>query len=411
MEKQEGIIFTDMHHRWMRVALVHLIIAGFLGALMRYAFVGDLPEWIDYNHIKHAHSHVAMMGWLYSGLFIFIVFLFRLRRKVYKQLFWLTQLSVVGMMISFPVQGYKLVSIVFSTMHLFLSYAFIYYVFRDVRSEKRNFAVLFLKTSLVFLFVSSLGTWALAGLMNSPLRGSAVYYATIQFFLHFQFNGWFVFGLLALFFRFTRMYRIYFDAPLAWRFYYLLMVSCVLTYALAVTWSTPYLGIFITNSLGVLIQLAALYYFVRLVVGARAQILEVLQKWGVFLLTLSGVLFFVKIVIQALVAVPYLATISYTVKNFVIGFIHLLMLGVMTSFLLGMYYQHQGHERTYSAGLYVFIAGFVGSEILLFGQGVLLWARMGFVPGYYGALFFVSLLMPVGVLLYWGQLVLRAGKY
>ena len=51
----------------------------------------------------------------------------------------------------------------------------------------------------------------------------------------------------------------------------------------------------------------------------------------------------------------------------------------------------------------VLLAGFLGSELLLFLQGAMFWGAMGFLPFYYEALFGVSTLMPVGV----GVLVVR----
>ena len=42
------------------------------------------------------------------------------------------------------------------------------------------------------------------------------------------------------------------------------------------------------------------------------------------------------------------------------------------------------------------IAGFALSELLLFGQGTLIWARWGMLPGYHWMLFGVSAMLPLG---------------
>lgn len=144
---------------WALVALSAFLIASLLGVALRYAFVGTLPDWIAYKNLQHAHSHVAMMGWLYSALYLLIAYRFKLIRKVYVILFWLTQAAVVGMLCSFPFQGYGLYSIFFTTSHLILSYLFIIQVFRDLgKSPEKSRSRLLLKTALWFLFISTLGT-------------------------------------------------------------------------------------------------------------------------------------------------------------------------------------------------------------------------------------------------------------
>jgi hypothetical protein len=54
-------------------------------------------------------------------------------------------------------------------------------------------------------------------------------------------------------------------------------------------------------------------------------------------------------------------------------------------------------------GFACFVTGLLGSELLLFLQGTLLWASYGFLPLYYEGLFGVSVLIPLGALLVvWG---------
>ena len=55
-------------------------------------------------------------------------------------------------------------------------------------------------------------------------------------------------------------------------------------------------------------------------------------------------------------------------------------------------------SRLSRLGMGLLLAGFFGSELLLFLQGTLFWGAKGFLPYYYEGLFGVSLLMPAGVL-------------
>lgn len=384
--------------RWFESALLYFLVAAILGLLMRYARLGDLPEFLDYRHIRHAHSHVALLGWLYAGLFLFIVYLYKLTSPIYSKLFWISQLCVLVMLIGFPIQGYKFFSIAALTIFIFQSYYFILCVFKDVRNQPEDQSKVFLWTSLVFLFLSSLGTWALSIMMATSLKGSAWYYGAIQFYLHFQFNGWLVFAVIALLVKFLNSKGIDFQVKQLRRFYWWLLVSAFITFAIAVTWSTPLSVLFYINSLGVLIQLIALVYFLGLLRGVSDKIREAFDAKVYMLMYISLISFILKIVIQTCVVIPYVATISYTIRNFVVGFIHLLMLGCISLFLIALYQDIS--KAKYSTGLNIFILGLLLSEFMLFLQGLFLWASLGFLPLYYELLFIFSILMPVGLIMY-----------
>ena len=388
---------------WILAALSWFVISAFIGVILRYAFVVELPLWLPFRNLQHTHSHLAMMGWLYGGLYILIAHFFDLRGVIYSRLFWMTQVAVFGMFLSFPFQGYGLYSIFFTTMHLGLSYLFIIRVFKDLKVPESGpgNAILLLKSALILLFVSTLGTWALGAIMSSSLKGTGWYYGAIQFFLHYQFNGWFIFGILSLFFKFLERQSIAVRQTLFNLFYWLLLISCIMTFALAVTWSTPNKLIFWTNSMGVIIQLCALLLLWIMMRDIRLQLIMVIKGWTFRLWSLAFVFLSLKIVIQALVAIPALAIVSYTIRNFVIGFIHLLMLGVMSLFIFGAL--NQLREKTVDLeklSIHLFLIGLLATELLLFVQGFMLWMEWGFMPYYHLIIFITSLLFPLCLLLY-----------
>ncbi|MCB0668964.1 MAG: hypothetical protein KDC80_24235 [Saprospiraceae bacterium] len=386
---------------WLIFTLLAFLITAMLGVGLRYAFVAGFPEWIQYRNIQHAHSHVGMMGWIYGALYTLIIYLFNLRRRIYASLFWLTQITVLGMLLSFPVQGYGAVSILFTTLHLLLSYYFTFQVFRDFRAEKQLPSHLMLKTSLILLFISTLGTWALGLIMNSPLRGSSWYFGAIQFFLHFQFNGWFIFALFGLFFRYLEGKSIVIPGGHFRRFYSYLLVSCVLTFFLAVTWLYPAPYLFLANSIGVLMQLVALYYLGRIILDMRGALMVKLERRAYGLWRITFYLFVLKIVLQSLVAVPKLAIMSYTIRNFIIGFIHLLMLGILSLFIFGLI---RSMTRTISKmetiAVRIYLFAFFTTEAALFIQGLIIWMGMSFITGYYEFIFLMSVLFPVAIAIY-----------
>lgn len=395
-----------MAERWFRIALLNFFVAAVMGLILRYAFVEEVG-WLKFRNFLHGHSHVAMLGWLYLALYALLVRSFlpepAQHSRFYRNNFIVAQASVVGMLIAFPVQGYGPWAIAFSTLHGLASYFFAY---RFLKEMPRDGSVsgLFARAALLFMVFSTLALWAMPAIIIAGQQGSAIYYMSVQFYLHFQFNGWFAFAVLGLFFKLLETHGILVDIRPTLHFFRLLAISAFFTYALAVAWAEPLPAVFAANSLGVGLQLAAAVFFVHIVMKSHAKLHQHLGGWGLALIKIAFACFALKVLIQTAVIIPHIATVAYTVRNFVIGFIHLVLLGVITQFVLG-YSILNGTLALRSAlsrlGLWLLLAGFFASELLLFLQGTLFWAAMGFLPWYYESLFAVSILMPAGILLLW----------
>src|SRR5690606_20123746 len=89
---------------------------------------------------------------------------------------------------------------------------------------------------------------------------SAFFQIAIQFFLHFQFNGWFMFAVLAIF---LQQFHIN-NTEIFRRFFITLIASTVLTFALPVSWFAFHPILLWINGLGALLQLITGYYFILL---------------------------------------------------------------------------------------------------------------------------------------------------
>jgi branched-subunit amino acid transport protein AzlD len=393
---------------WFKIALGNFFIAALLGLTLRFAFIREIP-FFKFKNILHAHSHVAMLGWLYLGLFglLFVYFVSdtTIRQKSYTRLFWLTQFSVLGMLFSFPFQGYGPVAIGFSTLHIFCTYAFTRMIWGDLRGDVR-FSARLLRTSLFFMVLSTFGVWAMGPLMASGFRHSIWYHLAVQFFLHFQFNGWFIIAMLALFFRWIEQQQVVLPLPRLKWFYRLLVSSTVLTFALAVAWAEPHPPVFAANSIGVGLQFAMLGVLYLMLFPWWPQLISKLNRVNYILWQITWISFCIKVLVQTAIALPFVAQMAYTIRNYIIGFIHLMMLGILSFFILGFQYgQSSSLSKNQSWGLIALGSGIIGSETLLFLQGTLFWAGWGFMPGYYLLLFGASALIPIGV----GLLLVKSG--
>lgn len=400
-----------MTKKWIVIALLNMLIAVSIGALLRFAYVEEI-SWLAFKNFLHAHSHVTMLGWVYLALFALLVSTFLPKDfdiKKYNILFWLTQISVLGMLVTFPQMGYASWSIAFSVIHTILSYVFVFYFVKDLgKIRKENNAIgntftisnWFVKSSLFFMVFSTLGLWSMGPIIITGMQGEAIYYMAIQFYLHFQFNGWFIFAILALLFKFMEKHHISINPQNAKRFFFFLSISTYLTYALAVTWANPLPILFYINSSGVALQLVALFYFIKIAKDVWKKLKNKLEITPRLLLFFSFFSFGFKILIQSAVIIPAIAIVGYTIRNYAMGFLHLMLIGMVTLFLFGFAAQmklirldnHLG-----KIGTRIFIVGFILSEVVLFLQGTMFWGAMGFMPYYYELLFGVSAMLPLGL--------------
>lgn len=357
-------------------------------------FVTEIP--INYKFVLHAHSHTAMLGWAYPMVSGVLVFFHRIgvSDSRMKLLLVLNVISGLGMAVSFLIQGYGPISIAFSGLHLVSAYLFAYFFLRKSTGTRASDRLA--RWGVIWMMISTAGLLAIGPVSTILGNNHPVYYSAIQFFLHFQFNGWFTFAVLSLLYRFAENQgRSPALGPVS---FWLLQLSLVLTYALSITWSTPETFLFYLNSVGVLLQLSVVGLIIyRLWISLYdlnfpSESVRMLLFLG--LISLGG-----KIVAQSLAAVPAIAEISYTIRNFVIGFIHLVMLGsiTLTVIAVSIYENFLPVDRLARVGYIILIAAFLSTEFVLFGQGILLWSGVGFIDGYYGIIFGATCLFPIGI--------------
>ncbi|WP_417867204.1 hypothetical protein [Xanthomarina gelatinilytica] len=374
--------------------LINFFIAAILGLALRYTYL--FPISINYRFLTHAHSHVAMLGWVYLMIYtLFVRYFIPNKKPVYNTLFWVTQIAVVGMLLSFPFQGYAAISITFSTLHIFCSYYFVRLIWKNHKTQSTT-SKLLLKASLLFMLISTIGVWCLGPAVGLLGQASAFYQIAIQFFLHFQFNGWFLIAVLAIFFHKLQLT----DSKQFQRFFKLLIASTILTFALPVNWFVPHAVFLWLNGLGVVLQIAALLIFIKLIKAPFKIVLKQSHKLIRFMFQFAMFCFILKIGLQTLSLIPDISNTAFQHRNLVIGFIHLTMLGVISGFLFAYILQTKlvKLNKTLNIGMYVFVLGFVLTELILIVQGGLFYFGAGLIPKYYLLLFISSLLLPLGIL-------------
>ncbi|WP_337964905.1 hypothetical protein [uncultured Flavobacterium sp.] len=397
---------------WIVCCFFNFLIASIMGLLMRFSYLFPLKS-INYIYLLHAHSHVAMLGWVYLMIYVLVVHFFipknKSQKPIYNQLFWITEFSVIGMMISFLIQGYALFSIVFSTLHIFLSYVFCWLVWRDFSIGRMCDRIL-LQTAILFMVFSTFGVWCLGPAINMLGKQSSFYQIAIQFFLHFQFNGWFLFAVLALFLKQFKSKIAVNEFKIFW---VLLILATFFRVAFPISWYIKSNILRAINTFGVLLQLLSFVYFYKMLKPQIKEFktnLDSTAKW-VYGLALWSL--FLKIGIQLMLVFPNLAEVSHQIRNWVIGFIHLTTLGIITGFLLGILIQNKllpSQSYWFKIGIKSFFLGYVLTEILLFLQGLLFYKNMGLLLGYYESIFGTSVFIITGLMLIISSIMNKKSK-
>ncbi|MGJ1197595.1 beta-carotene 15,15'-monooxygenase [Sphingobacterium spiritivorum] len=390
-----------MPGKWFQISLFNFAIAACMGLLLRYAGVYPIGN-INFKFLLHGHSHGAMLGWIYIALAALIYECFaeqsKQSEKYFNILFIVSQIAVIGMFIFFPIQGYAVCSIIFSTLHLLCSYIFVYLIWK-FRKKERNTGSALLKTALGFMLISTIGVWCLGPAVGLMGNTSAFFQVAIQFFLHFQFNGWFVIAILAVAFYF---FRIQFSAK-DWRFFYiLLLLSVVLTFALPLSWYLKNPLLYVLHAIGLLAQLAASVILYRSVHSQVRGFFKTYSRTERILFMYSLLTLLIKILIPFVLLYPSMMEAVYYIRHLVIGFIHLLMLGTISGSLL-LFAMRSGWINVSSSAVrfssYLLIIGFLLTEILLLLQGVCIYMGWPLVPYYPFLLFGASIVLCVAVLL------------
>lgn len=369
-----------------------------MGVLMRVYVVYPLP--IIHKYMLHAHSHVAILGWIYLGLttLVYHVFLKEANRsKKYKWIFRFTNLTIFGMLVFFPFQGYALFSIIFSTLFLFASYWFAAFALRNVPDRfKHRFSWKLIKYGIWYLVISSIGPWAIGGVMATLGPESIWYKTSIYFYLHFQYNGWFILALFGVLFYILEEKGFQFDQPQLKSFFFLLNWGVILSFFLSILWVKPPLTYFILGFIGGVIQLLAFTELYQILKPRHQVIQSLFSKKTHVLIKIAVFLTGLKLAMQIISAHPYFAELAYVLKDFIIGYLHMVFLGIIIPIMLVFLYYFNLIKFSKSF-IILFLITMILTEIVIYYKAIALWIGLPFFENYYVFLAVISCLFLVAI--------------
>lgn len=350
---------------WLKFSLLNLCIVALLGVLMRYKIGFEFP-YFNQKNLQHSHSHFAFSGWVSHTLMTLMVYY--LQTKIvdfhgnkYRELIVANLVCSFGMLISFIIQGYGLVSILFSTAIIIVSYLFAYQFIKDLKLLNKDFlSKNWFKAALFFNVISSLGTFYLAYMMASKNVNQDFYLSSVYYYLHFQYNGWFFFGCMGLIFGFLNLKKSehsFFETT-----FKLFVIACIPAYFLSTLWLDLPLWLYAITVFAAIIQVFAWFRFLYILIKTRKNLLQNYSPLLRYILVFISFGLSVKLLLQLGSTVPVISQLAFGFRPIVIAYLHLILLAIITLFLL--FY--------ITANRLVFVTKNIKIGILIFSIGVLL---------------------------------------
>ena len=386
---------------WLKISLLNLCIVAILGVLMRYKIGFEFP-YFDQKHLQHAHSHFAFAGWLGHTLMVLMVYFIETKitdfhGNKYKKIIIANLICSYGMLISFIIEGYGLVSIALSTASIVVSYIFAYRFIKDLKLLDNDLlAKSWFKAALFFNVISSLGTFYLGYMMATKNVVQDWYLSSIYYYLHFQYNGWFFFACMGLAFGFLNLTKS--EHPFYETSFKLFAIACVPAYFLSTLWLNLPLWIYIITVIAAVIQVFSWFKFIAVLLKTRKNTFENYSPLLRYILLFVSFALSVKLLLQLGSTVPLISHLAFEFRPIVIAYLHLVLLAIISLFLL--FYIYSNHliviNKKIKYGILLFSIGVLLNEVVLAVQG---FASLSYImiPYVNEILFGVAIILFIGI--------------
>lgn len=386
---------------WVTLTLINLCIVAILGVTLRTKLLFTLRS-IDFKNFLSAHSHFAFGGWVTLALMLLYITnllpVEQQKKRIYQWILWGIEINALGMVITFPFEGYALLSIIFSTLFIFFTYAFSWLFFLDLRSSRADALVKSLANgALASLVISSVGPFTLAYILATKTGNAILYRDSIYTYLHFQYNGFFTLSVFALFFN-----HLFTNTERATRnkirpFVVSLCASVIPALFLSLLWHSYNVYIHSLAIVGCALTVITLFYFFRFAFNRKLYSIYT-SPIARALLALSMISFSIKMLLQVGMIIPSLANAVFGYRPIIIGFLHLVFLGLVSFYILSNFINDGvfALERNISKKAIAFftLAIIINETILLIdGIGLMFYTTS---PIYAWLLWFASILLFFG---------------
>jgi hypothetical protein len=369
--------YTFKTKQWIQIALINFCVVALAGITMRYKINFSLPT-VNQKYLMYGHSNFAFVGWVAVALMVLMV-RYLIRNKVqtnykkYNRILIADVIASYAMFFSFIIQGYGFWSITFSTITILISYFFIFFYWKDLdKVIDAGFSRAWHKLALLLWAFSSLGAFMLAYLMVNHIMIQDLYFSAVYFFMHFQYNGWFLFVFFGVFFSYMHRLGLFQIGFLSKRLFIIMAITVIPSFFLSILWMRLPLSLHWVAGISAILQLLALLYFYKILLVVKKSE-KIRFSWSTkWLWILASAAFILKIILQVLSIIPFLSHFAFSFRPIIIGYLHLSFVGIISLFILGYINEfiHRFRGRVSGIGAIVFVTGFIVQEIILMLQGL-----------------------------------------
>jgi hypothetical protein len=368
---------------------------------MRYNIAFSLPGF-THKFMQESHSHFAFYGWVSASIYLFVTKYLseisaKLNLKKYQYLMTANQIGSYGMLFTFLYGGYFWLSIVLSSIALFTGFAYFIFLLIDTKG-KRNPEIIWLKSGAFFATISAIGIFGLAYFSTKKDEFEVLFRASTYFYLHYQYNGFFIFSCIGLLLISLKKLGIEIEEKLNKTIFYLLFFGCFLGYGLSILWiemNPIFYGFFILISIVQLFGAILFLNWIRKTDLFNNQ--NFIQK---LLISVFGFAFILKFLLQGLSAIPALGVFAFSNINIVIAYLHLVLLMGISLFLIWKILQLVENEfnKLLKFSILLLVFGIVCNEIVLALSGIFSIFYIPFLSAKYWLLFVsVVIMISIGI--------------
>jgi len=363
-------------YQLLKITVFNLFIVSLLGVIMRYKIAFYFPFLVQ-KHLQEAHSHFAFYGWITNAIYLFIYKILKQtisKKKLagFHSAIIINLFASYGMLFSFLYGGYYWLSIVFSTVTLFCSFYFLFIFYKNYKSLETLSRIWFLG-GLLFAVFSSLGVFNLSFMKITHHISQDLYLASTYFYLHFQYNGFFIFSCIGLLINTLENIGAKLNSSEIYLTFWLLFFSCFLGFGLSVLWLELPIWLY---SMIVLSSLVQIFANVKILFWVRKNWMLILEKFTPlerFILIFVGVAFLAKVLLQLASTIPAISQFAFGFRNIVIAYLHLVLLMCITGFLILkiLILKIFRLKKKFVLGIKLFLLGVFLNELVLGINGIL----------------------------------------
>ncbi len=360
--------------RLLKIGMLNLVLVAIIGVLMRYK-IGFEFIWVNQKNLQLAHSGFAFSGFVSFLLMVFVV-------DSIKNVLDINQLGIFNKLIYFNLffsyttcalfflNGYAISSVISQMTGLVFGAIFIIKLLLVLPLYKQTQVSNWYKAAGIFYLVSLLANIWLLYMFITGRKTQYTYLAATYWFLHFQYNGWFFFGCIGLFFNWLLNNQLL--SKRSGGGFWLFSISCIPAYGLSVLWLKLPFWLYALIVVSALMQLVGMMRLCLLVLGKEVRTILKPSKTLLLLLFVSIGALLVKIILQTGSTIPFISKLAFGFRPIVIAYLHLVLLAFTALFLISYIHLNKyfsfNKRNLFATQLFAIFV--VLNEIVLGTQGI-----------------------------------------